>query len=131
MVWPQIWLRDCRHNVPASSEGRSVIWQYNLKNAMFEATYKYIYVLWQRFRRQTAGGKASWAMYVDGRGHHLQAMSPRRIAPSYAVLDPTIDLEFNAYFLNMALTEGCSVVERPVTFHPRVGVSRGGTAITD
>ncbi len=52
----------------------------------------------------------------------------RRLMP---VLDPTIDLEFNAYFLNMALTEGCSVVERPVTFHPRVGVSRGGTAITD
>src|SRR6266404_1479217 len=84
MVWPQIWLRDCRHNIPASSEVRSVIWQFNLKITMFDATYNYIYVLWQRFRRQSAGGQASWATYVDGRGHHLQAISPRRIEPPYA-----------------------------------------------
>lgn len=31
------------------------------------------------------------------------------------------NLEFNAYFLDLALTEGVSVVECPVTLHPRVG----------
>jgi hypothetical protein len=41
-------------------------------------------------------------------------------------LDPTINLEFNAYFLDTALAEGCSIVECPVTFHPRVGMSKGG-----
>jgi hypothetical protein len=24
MVWPQIWLRDCRHNVPTSSDAQGV-----------------------------------------------------------------------------------------------------------
>ena len=42
------------------------------------------------------------------------------------VLDPSINLEFNAYFLDRALQEGLSLVECPVTFHPRVGVSKGG-----
>jgi hypothetical protein len=47
----------------------------------------------------------------------------RRLLPS---LDPGVNLEFNAYFLDTALAKGCSVVECPVTFHPRVGVSKGG-----
>lgn len=42
------------------------------------------------------------------------------------VLDPKINLEFNAYFLDTVLAEGYSVVECPVTFHPRVGISKGG-----
>jgi hypothetical protein len=42
------------------------------------------------------------------------------------VLDPGVNLEFNAYFLDTALAEGYSVVECPVTFHPRVGISKGG-----
>jgi hypothetical protein len=41
-------------------------------------------------------------------------------------LDPAINLEFNAYFLDRALTYGLTVVECPVTFHPRWGVSKGG-----
>jgi hypothetical protein len=41
-------------------------------------------------------------------------------------LMPTVNLEFNAHFLDVALTEGCDVVECPITFHPRVGVSKGG-----
>ncbi len=41
-------------------------------------------------------------------------------------LDPAVNLEFNAHFLDVALAEGCDVVECPVTFHPRVGVSKGG-----
>jgi hypothetical protein len=41
-------------------------------------------------------------------------------------LDPRVDLEFNAHFLDMALAQECDIVECPVTFHPRVGVSKGG-----
>jgi glycosyltransferase involved in cell wall biosynthesis len=39
-----------------------------------------------------------------------------------------INLEFNAHFLDRALACGFSVVECPVTFHARVGVSKGGNA---
>ena len=41
-------------------------------------------------------------------------------------LDPTVNLEFNAHFLDRALEQGCDIVECPITFHPRVGVSKGG-----
>lgn len=41
-------------------------------------------------------------------------------------LRPAVNLEFNAHFLDIALGEGCEVVECPITFHPRVGVSKGG-----
>ena len=41
-------------------------------------------------------------------------------------LDPVINLEFNAYFLDCALAYGLTVVECPVTFHPRWGESKGG-----
>jgi hypothetical protein len=42
------------------------------------------------------------------------------------VLDPSVNLEFNAHFLDVALSQGERLVEAPVTFHPRVGVSKGG-----
>ena len=41
-------------------------------------------------------------------------------------LQPSINFEFNAHFLDTALRRGFSIVECPVTFHPRVGVSKGG-----
>jgi glycosyltransferase involved in cell wall biosynthesis len=41
-------------------------------------------------------------------------------------LDPDVNLEFNAHFLDRALTERIPLVECPVTFHPRVGESKGG-----
>ena len=41
-------------------------------------------------------------------------------------LDPRVNLEFNAHFLDTALQHGCTVVECPITFHPRVGISKGG-----
>ena len=44
------------------------------------------------------------------------------------LLNPSINLEFNAHFLDTALTSGERVVECPITFHPRVGVSKGGNA---
>ena len=37
-----------------------------------------------------------------------------------------VNLEFNAHFLDTALSHGLDVVECPITFHPRVGVSKGG-----
>jgi hypothetical protein len=41
-------------------------------------------------------------------------------------LNPEVNLEFNAHFLDTALERDCGIVECPITFHPRVGVSKGG-----
>jgi hypothetical protein len=48
------------------------------------------------------------------------------LMPLLPSLDPCVNLEFNAYFLDRALASGLTVVECPITFHPRVGVSKGG-----
>ena len=42
------------------------------------------------------------------------------------LLKPEVNLEFNAHFLDTALTNAVRMVECPITFHPRVGVSKGG-----
>lgn len=47
----------------------------------------------------------------------------RRLLP---LLNPNINLEFNAHFLDTALRHGFHIVECPVTFHDRVGSSKGG-----
>jgi hypothetical protein len=47
----------------------------------------------------------------------------RRLLP---LLSPSVNLEFNAHFLDTALEHGFQTVECPITFHPRVGVSKGG-----
>jgi hypothetical protein len=41
-------------------------------------------------------------------------------------LDSKVNLEFNVHFLDSALENGFRLVECPITFHPRVGVSKGG-----
>lgn len=41
-------------------------------------------------------------------------------------LDPTINLEFNPYFLDVALNSGFRILEAPISFHKRIGVSKGG-----
>lgn len=41
-------------------------------------------------------------------------------------LDPAVNLEFNAHFLDTLLGRGFTLIECPITFHPRVGVSKGG-----
>ncbi len=41
-------------------------------------------------------------------------------------LNSNVNLEFNTHFLDTALRIGTIVVECPVTFHPRVGISKGG-----
>jgi hypothetical protein len=48
----------------------------------------------------------------------LEALVPR--------LDPRINLPFNAYFLDTVLSLGYLVLECPITFHRRVGKSKGG-----
>jgi hypothetical protein len=47
----------------------------------------------------------------------------RRLLP---LLSASVNLEFNAHFLDIALTNGFLIVECPITFHQRVGVSKGG-----
>ena len=47
----------------------------------------------------------------------------RKLMPQ---LDPHINLEFNAYFLDVALKAGLRILECPVCFYPRVGTSKGG-----
>jgi glycosyltransferase involved in cell wall biosynthesis len=39
-----------------------------------------------------------------------------------------INLEFNAHFLDVTLSRGHRIVEIPITFHPRVGTSKGGNS---
>jgi glycosyltransferase involved in cell wall biosynthesis len=41
-------------------------------------------------------------------------------------LDNSINLEFNPYFMDMALKNNLRLIECPITFHPRVGKSKGG-----
>jgi hypothetical protein len=51
----------------------------------------------------------------------------REILPDLLTkLNPGVNLEFNAHFMDRALSAGYLVVECPVTFHSRVGVSKGG-----
>lgn len=42
------------------------------------------------------------------------------------LVNPAINLEFNAHFIDVSLEYGALLVECPITFHPRVGVSKGG-----
>ncbi|MBU6268229.1 MAG: glycosyltransferase [Sphingomonadales bacterium] len=42
------------------------------------------------------------------------------------VLDASVNLEFNAHFLDTILARGFTLIEVPITFHPRVGLSKGG-----
>ncbi len=48
------------------------------------------------------------------------------LGPLLVELNPGVNLEFNAHFLDTALERGLVVVECPITFHPRIGVSKGG-----
>jgi hypothetical protein len=41
-------------------------------------------------------------------------------------LNPAVNLEFNAHFLDTALRNRHVLIECPITFHARVGVSKGG-----
>jgi hypothetical protein len=41
-------------------------------------------------------------------------------------LNPAVNLEFNAHFMDRALFAGLLMIECPITFHARVGRSKGG-----
>lgn len=43
-------------------------------------------------------------------------------------LNPAVNLEFNAHFMDTALSIGLDVVECPISFYRRVGTSKGGNA---
>jgi glycosyltransferase involved in cell wall biosynthesis len=43
-------------------------------------------------------------------------------------LNPGINLEFNAHLLDIALGNGFAIVECPITFHNRIGSSKGGNS---
>jgi hypothetical protein len=47
----------------------------------------------------------------------------RKLLPA---LNPAINLEFNAHFLDTALSGNVALLECPITFHARVGESKGG-----
>ena len=49
--------------------------------------------------------------------------SLQRVLPK---LNPAVNLAFNAHFLDCALFAGERVVECPITFHSRIGLSKGG-----
>lgn len=40
--------------------------------------------------------------------------------------DPSVNLEFNAHFLDITMRNGFKLVEAPITFHAREGESKGG-----
>lgn len=61
-------------------------------------------------------------------GTTYKLLDRRVIAGLLPHLDPTINLEFNAYFMDRALQLGYLIVECPITFHQRIGVSKGGNA---
>ena len=56
--------------------------------------------------------------YKLGRRRALELLLPH--------LDRQVNLEFNAHFLDTALELGIDLVECPVTFYARVGLSKGG-----
>lgn len=48
------------------------------------------------------------------------------LIPLLEKLKPSVNLEFNAHFLDTALDNELILLECPITFHPRIGVSKGG-----
>jgi hypothetical protein len=48
------------------------------------------------------------------------------VATLLSIVKPSINLEFNAHFMDTALRHSISIVECPVTFHARIGKSKGG-----
>jgi glycosyltransferase involved in cell wall biosynthesis len=48
------------------------------------------------------------------------------LVPLLQQVNPAVNLEFNAHFLDTALANDLVLLECPITFHPRIGVSKGG-----
>ncbi len=67
-----------------------------------------------------------------GRGTMTDVGTTYKLCRRDALLDllphvnPAVNLEFNAHFLDTALAYEFVLLECPITFHPRVGLSKGG-----
>ena len=59
-------------------------------------------------------------------GTTYKLVRPDALRKLLPLVNPAINLEFNAHFLDTALEHGALLLECPITFHPRVGVSKGG-----
>jgi hypothetical protein len=58
-------------------------------------------------------------------GTTYKAMGRAAAARLLPNLNPRVNLEFNAHFMDTVLACGLTMVECPITFHPRVGASKG------
>lgn len=58
-------------------------------------------------------------------GTTYKAMGRAAAARLLPYLNPRVNLEFNAHLMDTVLACGLTMVECPITFHPRVGVSKG------
>jgi glycosyltransferase involved in cell wall biosynthesis len=59
-------------------------------------------------------------------GTTYKALRPDALRRLMPYLNPAVNLEFNAHFLDVALANRFVLVECPITFHSRVGASKGG-----
>jgi hypothetical protein len=59
-------------------------------------------------------------------GTTYKLMRRTTVAAILPFVNPSINLEYNTHFLDVALEHRISIVECPVTFHARVGASKGG-----
>ena len=73
------------------------------------------------------GERCCLALNFHDRRYSSKGDSPHdalvRLLPK---LSPSVNLEFNPYFLDLALQNHFKIVECPITFHPRIGKSKGG-----
>lgn len=58
-------------------------------------------------------------------GTTYKACRPDKLRELLPRLDPTINLEFNPYFLDEALNLGLRILEAQITFHKRISESKG------
>jgi len=58
-------------------------------------------------------------------GTTYKAMGRAAAARLLPHLNPRVNLEFNAHLMDTVLACGLTMVECPITFHPRVGISKG------
>ena len=63
---------------------------------------------------------------VSDVGTTYKVCRPEFLHAALPGLDPDVNLEFNAHFLDRVMGSDYRLVEAPVTFHPRVGASKGG-----
>lgn len=59
-------------------------------------------------------------------GTTYKVLRSKKLAEILPKLDARVNLEFNPYFLDTSLALGLRVLEVPITFHKRIGVSKGG-----